>query len=411
MRVAVVSHTLSVAVLVSALLFGAGQAAAQTPTPTPGGDCCSVHAGPECDIPACVACVCDLPGEAKCCIGGWDAFCVAAAEDAKECATECGCGGTPTPTPTPGGDCCSPHSGTGCDLAACQGCVCGVDGFCCTGEWDPSCVAVASDECGDSCPCLGEPTPTPTPGGNCCTEHAGAQCDDQTCEECVCGLDPACCSTGWDQACADEAAIECALSCTECGAPGDCCTPHGGVSCAEARCKTCVCALDPVCCTEEWDERCVEIATADCPVDCPCEEAGGCCEPHDGLGCDDIVCQDCVCALDPLCCTEIWDERCAEEAAVDCGERCAECISDDCCVPSDEPGCVEPICEDCVCNVDPFCCDEFWDDGCVIIATEDCPGECLCGDVPTCPGDCNGDGTVTINELIAAVGAAANGCG
>jgi hypothetical protein len=27
----------------------------------------------------------------------------------------------------------------------------------------------------------------------------------------------------------------------------------------------------------------------------------------------------------------------------------------------------------------------------------------MCGTVPTCPGDCNGDGQVTVNELIVGV--------
>jgi hypothetical protein len=54
-----------------------------------------------------------------------------------------------------------------------------------------------------------------------------------------------------------------------------------------------------------------------------------------------------------------------------------------------------------VCGVDAFCCDEFWDSGCVTSSQESCPEECGC--VSACAGDCNGDGEVPVNELITAV--------
>ncbi len=414
MYVGVVSKALWIAVLLSALLVDGGRAQAQTATPTPGGDCCTIHDGPSCDDSACAECVCDI--DPICCLEEWDDICISFVEDGGECAVECGCSRTPTPTPPPGGDCCSTHAGRGCDDSACQACVCGIDAQCCNLTWDAFCVSISTNECLGECPCVAPPTetpaPTPTPGGDCCAAHEGTSCDDQPCEDCVCALDPACCSVEWDPACAEQAAIECALECTECGAPGDCCSPHAGVSCDEARCKTCVCALDVVCCTEEWDQRCVDVANADCPIDCTCEVSGDCCAPHDGIGCMDTVCQDCVCALDPLCCTELWDERCVEEAAVDCAARCEGCtLPDDCCTAREDPGCAEASCEACVCNVDAFCCDELWDAGCVDIAEDDCPSECLCGDVPVCPGDCANDGEVTINELILCVNIALGAAG
>src|SRR5690606_30341838 len=119
--------------MVSMLLASwVSQSVAQTPTPTPGGDCCSVHGSTSCDVTACSECVCDI--DPVCCVNPWDQFCVATAED--ECLAECQCDRTPSPTPTPGGDCCSPHAGTGCDIGDCQACVCGEDSACCNLVWD-----------------------------------------------------------------------------------------------------------------------------------------------------------------------------------------------------------------------------------------------------------------------------------
>src|SRR6185436_13093189 len=103
-----------------------------------------------------------------------------------------------TPTPTPGGNCCSAHAGTGCDNAPCQACVCtdpNGGSFCCSDAWDGTCVEIAKniDECASSCPCTPNPTPTPgaatptpTPGGDCCGSHGGARCDSTACNTCVC---------------------------------------------------------------------------------------------------------------------------------------------------------------------------------------------------------------------------------
>lgn len=386
-----------------AVLLTGGVVLAQTPTPVPGGDCCAVHSGVGCDNRACQDCVTET--QAVCGILPWDQFCVAGTTD-PECANICGCIQAPSPTPTPGGDCCSVHGGTGCDVAACQACVCGIDEPCCNLVWDPTCVAEASDECLSQCPCTAPPTetpaPSPTPGGDCCSAHGGPDCNDNACAACVCGLDPECCNGVWDADCASEASVECAL---ECACPGSepCCGAHDSVSCDDLRCKTCVCDLDPACCTDSWDQRCVDEASVDCQIDCTCDAPGSCCDAHDGIGCEVQACQDCVCAIDAPCCSDGWDARCADEAANDCAERCGACAANNCCEARGDAGCGDDACQACVCNVDGFCCNELWDAGCVSIAEGDCPSECSCGNAPTCAGDCGGDGRVTVNELIAAV--------
>jgi hypothetical protein len=138
-------------------------AAAQTPTPTPGGDCCGAHSGTSCDDATCASCVCGA--DAACCNAEWDVICVLEAGE-PTCADACNCSGTPTPTATPGGDCCSSHPGTSCDVPACTSCTCTADPFCCTVQWDLTCAGEASAECAASCPCGGAPTDTPTAGAD-----------------------------------------------------------------------------------------------------------------------------------------------------------------------------------------------------------------------------------------------------
>jgi hypothetical protein len=48
----------------------------------------------------------------------------------------------------------------------------------------------------------------------------------------------------------------------------------------------------------------------------------------------------------------------------------------DCCTPHDEPGCIVPDIEDCVCAVDSFCCDNSWDGICAGEAVDICGAIC-----------------------------------
>jgi hypothetical protein len=51
-----------------------------------------------------------------------------------------------------------------------------------------------------------------------------------------------------------------------------------------------------------------------------------CCEPHAGGGCDDPVCEELICSLDPFCCTSGWDGLCAGLAQGEpiCAENCLD---------------------------------------------------------------------------------------
>lgn len=388
----------------------------QTPTPTPG-PCCSAHAGPRCDVPVCSDCVCGA--DPLCCVGSWDTTC-ATTDTILHCPDECQCSTTPAPTPTPGGPCCSPRDpevgGTGCDIVNCQACVCGRDADCCNRVWDATCVSEASVECAADCGCAPPatetPAPTPTPGGDCCTAHEGASCDDTACRTCICNLDAPCCNSVWDQTCTDETRNECALQCA-CPTTGDCCAEHDGVGCDDSTCKSCVCGIDASCCGAmdgHWDADCVSEANVECAASCICEVAGTCCEAHDTtVGCDDRRCQECVCTLDESCCSEGWDGTCADEAANECHERCTGCGVSDCCGPRTEPGCSADACKTCVCNLDGPCCTGVWDQQCADEATNNCAPQCQCQGGTPCSADCDGSGTVGISELVTCVNIALGG--
>ena len=86
-----------------------------------------------------------------------------------------------------------------------------------------------------------------------------------------------------------------------------------------------------------------------------------CCKPHDGVGCDQLSCQECICGLDAACCIDVWDGRCAEQAMLECSSACL-CLSPrTCCEARDEPGCGDFVCEACVCEIDGLCCSDLWD--------------------------------------------------
>ena len=109
---------------------------------------------------------------------------------------------------------------------------------------------------------------------------------------------------------------------------------------------------DDICSPEE---TCFE-----CPEDCePC--VGSCCSAKDSPGCDEDAIQLSVCLDDKSCCMSQWTQTCVDLATE---ITSVDCPSGTCCVPTNEPGCVEPNCEDCVCEADPYCCLHAWDLAC-----------------------------------------------
>jgi hypothetical protein len=95
-----------------------------------------------------------------------------------------------------------------------------------------------------------------------------------------------------------------------------------GRGCTDADCCTTVCEVDPTCCSQVWDQQCADLADARCNQ-CGLTDAS-CLEPHDTAGCNDQTCCDLVCKFDPICCSQVWDQLCADIAR----RRCAFCIED-----------------------------------------------------------------------------------
>lgn len=312
------------------------------------GDCCTASAAPGCDDASCCATVCDiLP---VCCVMAWDESCATAAENT------CGslCGGGPS-------NCCAEHLTPGCDDTACETAVCDEDPVCCDTSWDLTCVDAAVALCGTLCGVNDE----------CCTAHATPGCGDPACQEDVCKFDPECCTVAWDQVCADVAQRLCPA---RCGIAGDCCMAHLGSGCNNGTCAEAVCDVDPSCCSTTWDSGCVAQAISLCPGLC---EGGSesCCEVHATPGCDDFQCEQKVCGFDAFCCDKTWDQTCVNEAIQLCPQLCGPQGSD-CCFEHAFAGCDDFACQEEVCDQDPFCCDVTWDLTCADLAEDVCPFVC-----------------------------------
>ena len=128
------------------------------------------------------------------------------------------------------------------------------------------------------------------------------------------------------------------------------------------------------------------------------EAPGGCGEPTAGdclidngsPFCDDPICCNTVCSVQPFCCDVTWDINCAALAEKLCDGGgsfvCGEIGAGDCFQPNGSPACQDFQCCDTVCQLDPFCCDVMWDDVCADLAQTLCQG-----------GDADGDGVP--NEL------------
>jgi hypothetical protein len=204
------------------------------------------HELPGCSDDACCARVC--AADPLCCTIGWDNKCVETAELVCN-----GCGDIEA------GSCFWPHGGTGCFDSECCDRVCSIDPLCCTVEWDLFCVLNAGTICLESASSCGTPRSRP-----CSVASFLPGCEDRECCEVQCVLDPTCCQRAWDETCALAAGISCDIDFSSCPAPGSPLVVHGNPGCANEVCCEAVCAVDPVCCTFGWNERCVDIAKVVC---------------------------------------------------------------------------------------------------------------------------------------------------
>lgn len=118
------------------------------------GNCCNARSGKGCADNACEALV--VAKDSFCCNTIWDGICASSAQSLC-CDTYENCWGkgscdAPSEDDCPSGDsgnCCSAHSGVGCEDSDCEAIVVALDADCCGSEWDENCAALAAAHCPD----------------------------------------------------------------------------------------------------------------------------------------------------------------------------------------------------------------------------------------------------------------------
>lgn len=122
------------------------------------------------------------------------------------------------------------------------------------------------------------------------------------------------------------------------------------------------------------------------------------CPVGNGPGCLEGPCCLLICQQDPFCCNTSWDCTCAQAATALCG-NCGGIDAGSCWAPNGSSGCNVYSCCDIVCAADFFCCDNEWDEQCVLTARQFCA-------VPPCPWDCDGtaDGNANVLDLLTLIG-------
>lgn len=158
----------------------------------------------------------------------------------------------------------------------------------------------------------------------------------------------------------------------------NCCVDHVGTGCDNAACETAVCDYDPSCCEIEWDQTCaflasdlfcsdlcqaggpecgdgvvnqdVEACDGDDLAGMTCEDldtdtpaGSNCYNARAETGCDDAACQEVVCEIDEYCCEEDWDEICAGEALELCVDYVGGGLACDGSCQLDTSGCLTGV--------------------------------------------------------------------
>ena len=89
-------------------------------------------------------------------------------------------------------------------------------------------------------------------------------------------------------------------------------------------CVAAICSTDPACCTQFWSDRCVREVSSICQsLTCtiaPCAHAECTMGRELDATCSPSVTA--ICARDPFCCTNSWDNICVREVADIAGKNC-----------------------------------------------------------------------------------------
>ena len=138
-------------------------------------------------------------------------------------------------------------------------------------------------------------------------------------------------------------------------------------------CAETVCSIDDYCCNTEWDSICVGIVEDHCAGGCEGTQCHDQCEEGEALSPSCNQCVADICDEDPWCCENTWDNICVGHVADICGGQCvgAGCAHDECATG----GALIEDCSSCamdVCALDSFCCSVEWDQQCVDEAADLC---------------------------------------
>ena len=259
------------------------------------------------------------------------------------------------------GNCFATHGNGGCDDAFCCEKVCAEDDFCCTSNWDEVCTVIARDLCGPPANNVYADAKSITGQGAFPFDNTNADTDGPMHEDCetlgdIGGIqdDLWYC---WTAPCTDLVTLEtCGLTEVDtkvavyegCGSPpsdgnliqcdDDACGFQSRVRFRATQDQQYLIRLGsfpgatdgggefPVKAKGSGQFR-VSCAGLNHPA---CPSAGSCCGGTGGPGCEDTLCCNLVCACDPFCCNNEWDEFCAGfgvegdcGAALLCAETCA----------------------------------------------------------------------------------------
>jgi hypothetical protein len=318
------------------------------------GNCRTAHANPGCNDEACCTTVC--ASDPSCCSVTWDATCAFQAEAFCK-------GGNPVECGLPGQESCiAPHASPGCEYADCCKSVCGIDPSCCSVSWDVVCAQLGITYCsGCNVTCPPESLPEPESCGERLNDPcavAGQQPTLLSVNVPVCGsFDAEITSGGWvgdrdvyrlnvvDTNGDGLVRVSLRLASTARAfvalvRPGCPITLAGALlhaqsnNCVEATESACVApgqywvvfsqGTFPVpgseimpCVAEPRYTLLAEFAEDGCATSCS-PDAGSCFDPHPGAGCDDPQCCAVICATDPFCCSDTWDQDCANRAGQSC---------------------------------------------------------------------------------------------
>ncbi|MCH2161741.1 MAG: hypothetical protein MK085_07685, partial [Phycisphaerales bacterium] len=173
-------------------------------------------------------------------------------------------------------------------------------------------------------PLSGATAQCPSETGDCLEAHPTPGCTDQECCLTVCDIDPACCKDLWDSLCVEYANFSCSSLCGA-EAAGSCFVANGTPGCNDASCCDSVCLIDPFCCESQWDGNCAFTAGFSCQTGggkCGDPAAGSCDDPNGIPACDNEACCELVCEQDPRCCDTTWDIICVAYANAFCESNC-----------------------------------------------------------------------------------------